>query len=178
MFEGTEAEKAVEAARRTYSRSVKVARETMEGLVLGKAIGARRAERAVLTVVDQVLQEPATMMGMLTLRDFDDHSYVHSVNVSILSVALGDYLGLNREQLFELGFAEQRVRLEVYGHLLPSSGDAIEWIRGSSLTRFFSRLPDDLHEPLVEAVRDEFLAEVLEPSLAATDELEPEPLRV
>ena len=105
MFEGSEGEQSVEAARRTYTRSVKVARDMMEGLVLGKAIGARRAERAVLSVVDQVLQEPATMIGMLTLRDFDDHSYVHSVNVSILSVALGDYLGLNREQLFELGFA-------------------------------------------------------------------------
>lgn len=105
LFEGSEGEEAVEAARRTYSRSVKVARDMMEGLVLGKAIGARRAERAVLSVVDRVLQEPATMLGMLTLRDFDDHSYIHSVNVSILSVALGDYLGLNREQLFELGFA-------------------------------------------------------------------------
>jgi HD-GYP domain-containing protein (c-di-GMP phosphodiesterase class II) len=105
MFEGSEGEQSVEAARRTYTRSVKVARDMMEGLVLGKAIGARRAERAVLAVVDQVLKEPATMLGMLTLRDFDDHSYVHSVNVSILSVALGDYLGLNREQLFELGFA-------------------------------------------------------------------------
>lgn len=105
LFEGTEGEQAVEAARRTYTRSVKVARDMMEGLVLGKAVGARRAERAVLAVVDQVLQEPATMLGMLTLRDFDDHSYVHSVNVSILSVALGDYLGFNREQLFELGFA-------------------------------------------------------------------------
>ena len=105
MFEGSEGEQSVEAARRTYTRSVQVARDMMEGLVLGKAIGARRAERAVLSVVDQVLQEPATMIGMLTLRDFDDHSYVHSVNVSILSVALGDFLGLNREQLFELGFA-------------------------------------------------------------------------
>jgi len=105
MFEGSEGERTLEAARSTYARSVRVARDTMEGLVLGKAIGARRAERAVLAVVDQVLQEPATMLGMLTLRDFDDHSYVHSVNVSILSVALGDYLGLNREQLFELGFA-------------------------------------------------------------------------
>jgi len=105
LFTGGEGERAVEAARRTYAQSVKVARETMEGLVLGKAIGARRAERAVLSIVDQVLQEPATMIGMLTLRDYDDHSYVHSVNVAILSVALGDYLGLNRQQLFELGFA-------------------------------------------------------------------------
>lgn len=105
LFTGSEGEQAVEAARRIYVRSVKVARDTMEGLVLGKAIGARRAERAVLAVVDQVLQDPATMIGMLTLRDYDDHSYVHSVNVSILSVALGDYLGLNREQLYELGLA-------------------------------------------------------------------------
>ena len=45
------------------------------------------------------------MIAMLTLRDYDDHSYVHSVNVAILSVALGDYLGLTRQQLFELGFA-------------------------------------------------------------------------
>jgi HD-GYP domain-containing protein (c-di-GMP phosphodiesterase class II) len=105
MFQGSEGEQSLDAARRTYTRSVKVARDMMEGLVLGKAIGARRAERAVLAVVDQVLQDPATMLGMLTLRDFDDHSYVHSVNVAILSVALGDYLGFNREQLFELGFA-------------------------------------------------------------------------
>lgn len=105
MFTGGEGEQTVEAARRIYARSVKVARDTMEGLVLGKAIGARRAERAVLTVVDQVLQDPATMIAMLTLRDYDDHSYVHSVNVAILSVALGDYLGLTRQQLFELGFA-------------------------------------------------------------------------
>jgi HD-GYP domain-containing protein (c-di-GMP phosphodiesterase class II) len=105
LFTGSEGEQTVEAARRIYARSVKVARDTMEGLVLGKAIGARRAERAVLAVVDQVLQEPSTMIAMLTLREYDDHSYVHSVNVSILSVALGDYLGLTRQQLFELGFA-------------------------------------------------------------------------
>ncbi|MCK5446890.1 MAG: hypothetical protein KAJ43_02050, partial [Gemmatimonadetes bacterium] len=50
MFGGSEGEQAVDAARRTYTRSVKVARDMMEGLVLGKAIGARRAERAVLSV--------------------------------------------------------------------------------------------------------------------------------
>jgi hypothetical protein len=105
LFEGHENAEAVEAARRTYAYSVKVAKEMMSGLVLGRAIGARRAERAVLRVVDQVLQDRASMLGMLTLRDYDDHSLIHAVNVSILSVALGDHLGFSKGYLFELGFA-------------------------------------------------------------------------
>ncbi len=105
LFSSGEGEEAVDAARRTYARSVKVAHEVMNGLVLGKAIGARRAQRAVLNIVDQVLADPASMLGMLTLRDYDDHSFIHSVNVAILSVALGDRLSLDKEHLFELGFA-------------------------------------------------------------------------
>jgi HD-GYP domain-containing protein (c-di-GMP phosphodiesterase class II) len=105
LFEGRDGPESVEAARRTYAYSVKVAKEMMSGLVLGKAIGARRAQRAVLRVVDQVLQDRASMLGMLTLRDYDDHSLIHAVNVSILSVALGDHLGFSKQHLFELGFA-------------------------------------------------------------------------
>jgi len=105
LFNADDDSDGLEAARRTYAFSVKVARETMNGIVLGKAIGAQRAERAVLRVVDQVLKDRATMLGMLTLRDYDDHSLIHAVNVSILSVALGENLGFGRQQLFELGFA-------------------------------------------------------------------------
>jgi len=105
LFTGEESVESVEAARRTYAYSVKAARDVMNGLVLGKAIGARRAERAVLRVVDQVMQDRASMLGMLTLRDYDDHSLVHAVNVAILSVALGEHLGFGRKHLFELGFA-------------------------------------------------------------------------
>lgn len=105
LFSGDEAVAAVERARRTYAYSVKAAREMMNGVVLGKAIGAQRAERAVLRVVDEVMQNRATMLGMLTLRDYDDHSLIHAVNVSILSVALGEQLGFERRHLFDLGFA-------------------------------------------------------------------------
>ncbi|MDH3297304.1 MAG: HD domain-containing protein [Gemmatimonadota bacterium] len=105
LFSGGEDSDGIEAARRTYAYSVQVARETMNGLVLGKAVGAQRAERAVLRVVDQVLKDRSTMMGMLTLRDYDDHSLIHAVNVAILSVALGQHLGFGKQQLFELGFA-------------------------------------------------------------------------
>ena len=64
------------------------------------------------------------------------------------------------ELLFELGFGEQHVRLQVYPHVLPSSADVVEWTKGTSLTRFFKRLPDELHEPFVDAYRAELLRRI------------------
>jgi len=43
------------------------------------------------------------------------------------------------ELLHDLGFAEQHVRLQVYGHVLASSADVVEWVKGTSLTRFGDR---------------------------------------
>jgi len=48
------------------------------------------------------------------------------------------------EALFRLGFAERRVRLEVYGHLLDSRDEVVEWVRGSLLTDYQERLPAPL----------------------------------
>jgi trans-aconitate 2-methyltransferase len=60
--------------------------------------------------------------------------------------------------LHDLGFVEQTVRLQVYGHVLESTAAVVEWVRGTSLTRFFARLPAELHEPFVDAYRGALLA--------------------
>lgn len=52
--------------------------------------------------------------------------------------------------LYDLGFRKQHVRLQVYGHVLPSSEDVIEWVKGTLLTfyesepRFMSRYREKL----------------------------------
>jgi len=46
------------------------------------------------------------------------------------------------ELLHRLGFARQHVRLQVYGHLLPSSRDVAEWTKGSTLTEYQRKLGD------------------------------------
>jgi trans-aconitate 2-methyltransferase len=61
------------------------------------------------------------------------------------------------ELLFDLGYETQHVRLRVYPHVLASSADVVEWVRGTNLNRFFERLPGDLHEPFVEAYRTALL---------------------
>lgn len=64
------------------------------------------------------------------------------------------------ELLHDLGVADPHVRLQVYPQVMPSSAHVVDWTSGTSLTRFFKRLPDDLHEPFVAAYRTALLAEI------------------
>jgi trans-aconitate 2-methyltransferase len=56
--------------------------------------------------------------------------------------------------LHRLGFERQRVRLEVYGHLLPSRDSVLEWVRGTHLTDYEERLPRDLFDRFLGLYRE------------------------
>ena len=45
------------------------------------------------------------MVGLTTIRDYDEYTFTHSVNVCIFSVALGKKLGFSKVQLCDLGMA-------------------------------------------------------------------------
>ncbi|HET7321776.1 MAG TPA: HD domain-containing phosphohydrolase [Longimicrobiaceae bacterium] len=92
-----------EAAKQTYIRSVAVAREAMNGVRMGKGVSVRRVKRAVQQMVDQVLNNESSIIGMTVLRDYDEYTFGHCVNVCIFSIALGKKLGFSRPELYELG---------------------------------------------------------------------------
>lgn len=61
------------------------------------------------------------------------------------------------ELLFDLGYAEQSVRLQVYGPVLPSTAAVVDWMEGTSLTRFANVLDDATYRALVDRYRDRLL---------------------
>ena len=96
-------DKARQLAKRTYAQTVAVAREAMTGLRMGRGVSLRPVKRAVQAIVDQVLTNEASIVGLTTLRDYDEYTFTHSVNVCIFSVTLGKKLGFDKHQLYELG---------------------------------------------------------------------------
>ncbi len=93
------------AAKRTYQQSVAVTKELFESARMGRTPRLRHITHAVQAIVDQVLTNEVTMMGLSTLRGYDDYTYTNTVNVCIFSVAIGRRLGLSKSQLFDLGVA-------------------------------------------------------------------------
>lgn len=65
--------------------------------------------------------------------------------------------------LHRLGFAEQHVRLQVYGHVLGGRQDVVEWVKGTLLTHYEARVGPSLwpaflsryQERLFEVLPDE-----------------------
>ena len=127
-----EEERAKEQAKRTYQRSVAVTKEVINSVRMGRTASVKKVKRAVQAIVDQVLSDETSLIGLTTLRDYDDYTFTHSVNVCIFSVALGRKLGLSKLQLYDLGMAalfhdvgKSRVPLEVLNK--TGSLDEEEW---------------------------------------------------
>ncbi len=98
-------EQAKEAAKRVYAQSVAVTKDVMNSVRLGKAPNIKKIKRIVQGIVDQILNEEISLIGLTTIRDYDEYTFTHSVNVCIFSVALGRRLGLTKIQLYDLGMA-------------------------------------------------------------------------
>lgn len=94
-----------EKAKRAFFRAVAVTRALMSGARVGHDLDLRRAKRVVQTMVDMILEEEFSLIGLTTIRQYDSYTFFHCVNVCVLSIALGKRLGLERQQLSELGVA-------------------------------------------------------------------------
>jgi HD-GYP domain-containing protein (c-di-GMP phosphodiesterase class II) len=123
---------AKEQAKRTYQRSVAVTKEVISSVRMGRTASVKKVKRAVQAIVDQVLSDESSLLGMTNLREYDDYTFIHSVNVCIFAVALGRKVGLSKLQLYDLGMAalfhdigKSRVPLEVLNK--DGSLDEEEW---------------------------------------------------
>ena len=56
---------------------------------MGRSPNIKKIKRVVQGIVDQILNEETSLIGLTTIRDYDEYTFTHSVNVCIFSVALG-----------------------------------------------------------------------------------------
>lgn len=97
--------RAIQIAKLTYQRSVAVSKEVVNAVRMGRAANQRKIKRAVQSMVDQVLNNEISLVGLTAIRDYDEYTFTHSVNVCIFAIAIGKRLHLGRRQLYDLGVA-------------------------------------------------------------------------
>jgi HD-GYP domain-containing protein (c-di-GMP phosphodiesterase class II) len=101
--EGGSTEQSRHAAKQVYAQGVAVTKDVIGSVRMGRTARLKRVKRAVQLVVDQVLNNETSMLGLTAIRDYDEYTFTHSMNVCIISVALGKKLGLSKVQLCDLG---------------------------------------------------------------------------
>ena len=119
-------------AKRVYWRAVLGTRKVLTRAAQTGRPDLRFAKRLIQPMVDAIMNHEFSIVGLTALKDHDEYTYAHCVNVSILSVSMGHILGLPRQSLADLGVASllhDLGKLAVPGEVLrkPAKLDAEEW---------------------------------------------------
>jgi HD-GYP domain-containing protein (c-di-GMP phosphodiesterase class II) len=92
-------------ARRSYSRALAVLTNVQDRLKDGDQVSLAKSRRVVQDMVESLFQEEKLLLNLSTIRDYDDYTATHSVNVGILSMCLGKRLGLSKVAVVTLGLS-------------------------------------------------------------------------
>ncbi len=92
-----------EKGQLTYANALQSIKNVAEKVSGQSFAGIRKTQRMVQKMVDLIIEDDSILMGMSTIRDYDDYTYCHSVNVSILAMCLGLKIGLSRKSVEILG---------------------------------------------------------------------------
>jgi len=100
---GPHGEATRQKARKVYSYAFNSISNVTQRIASKKRIGIRKSIRVVQNMADLVISEEEVLLGLSTIKDYDNYTYAHSVNVSILSMCLGQKIGLSKKALVRLG---------------------------------------------------------------------------
>ena len=98
-----DAEKENQTPRAVYGRALKVVDNIFHDVRLGKIPSSSEAVSVMGDMVKLMISDPDTLFALSMLKDYDNYTFTHSVNVSVISLAVGRACGLNEEQLRTLG---------------------------------------------------------------------------
>ncbi|AMV71316.1 HD domain-containing protein [Desulfuromonas carbonis] len=91
------------APRKVYSRALKVVDSVFEDVRLGKIPSSAEAREVVREMARLTLTDPHALFALSMLKDYDNYTFTHSVNVSVIALAVGRACGLGEEELRTLG---------------------------------------------------------------------------
>ena len=121
-----------EVAKKVFFESIGTIKEVITNIKGNQYADIRKLKRLAQKAVHLVIEDESILLGMTTIKNYDEYTFNHSVNVSIYSLAMGKRLGLSKKTLTELGITallhdigKSKIPREVLNK--PASLDEEEW---------------------------------------------------
>jgi putative nucleotidyltransferase with HDIG domain len=92
-------------SKEVYFKSISLVKEMVESINQQKALNIRKAKRLMQNAVNTILQDESTLLGLANIKNYDEYTFNHSVNVAIYAIALGQRIGIPKKHLSHLGMA-------------------------------------------------------------------------
>jgi len=91
----------------TYGKALDAIRGICRDIERGRIPSSAPVLRIVDRMVGITMQEPSTLLGLTMIKDYDNYTFNHCVNVGVLAMSLGATIGLDAMMVKDLGIAGQ-----------------------------------------------------------------------
>ena len=95
----------IEAARRVYGTAVSSAETLWQQAKAGEKPDPENARKIIDSLANIVTQDRTSLMALTALQKYDNYTFTHMVNVSVLAMSQARALNLDGPLLREFGFA-------------------------------------------------------------------------
>ncbi|MDH3379128.1 MAG: HD-GYP domain-containing protein [Gammaproteobacteria bacterium] len=122
-------EEELRSAREILSDTKEVYEKVINDIRSGRKIDASAVKNNVDTLVESVIRNPDAATWLVRLKRRDDYTYSHSMEVCVLALAVGRFLGLPTSDLRSLGagaLLQDVGKIHLPRELLSKTGDLNE----------------------------------------------------
>jgi len=92
-------------SKEIYFKAIDLVKEVMESVKNQKLLNIRKAKHLMQNAVNSIMQEESALLGLANIKNYDEYTFNHSVNVAIYAIALGQRVGFSKKHLSHLGMA-------------------------------------------------------------------------
>jgi HD-GYP domain-containing protein (c-di-GMP phosphodiesterase class II) len=104
-------------------------RDYMQDIRAGKNIESQKVKRVINQMIDSIFRNLEALTSLTRIKGYDEYTFIHSVNVCILCLALGRHLNLSHEEMQQIGIGallHDIGKMKVPPHILNKRGKVTE----------------------------------------------------
>jgi putative nucleotidyltransferase with HDIG domain len=122
--------KELERAHDIQRETLVAAKEALESIRKGGSFSMSKIEEASQNIVESLLRNPDALLSLCQIKGYDEYTYTHSVNVSVLTTSMAYSLNYGKDRLLEIcigGVLHDIGKMRVPESILNKPGKYTEW---------------------------------------------------
>ena len=92
-----------EVGKKVFFETIATIKEVITNIKGNQYADVRKLKRLAQKAIHLVIEDESILLGMTMIKNYDEYTFNHSVNVSIYALAIGKRLGFSKKTLAELG---------------------------------------------------------------------------
>ena len=96
-------QKELKIARKLHSKTRAYINNALEDVRLGQSVNTSEAKEIVSEVANSITRSPHALVWLTNMKERDEYTSIHSMNVCVLAVSFGRSLGMDKADLELLG---------------------------------------------------------------------------